>query len=385
VNIAYIVTRADPIGGAQIHVRDLAAAARAQGHSATVITGGTGPFVDELRAQHTPTIVLRHLTVPIAPLRDLRALRELHAVLTELRPDLITAHSAKAGTLGRLAARSLRTPIVFTAHGWTFTPGIPAWQAAVYRQIERTVAPLASKIITVCEFDRQLALDQGIASEDRIVTVHNGMPDVPPELRADPGRTPPRLVMVARFGAQKDHPTLLRALAGLRDQAWELDLVGEGPLIAQMRALADSVGIGTRVHILGQRMDVDQILARAQVGLLVTNYEGFPLSVLEAMRAGLPVVASNVNGVGEAVHDGETGYLVPRADVEQLRDRIGRLLAEPALRTRLGANGRRRYEQHFTLEQTVAKTFAVYREVLGMPAAPQISQLDRTIPFRANC
>jgi glycosyltransferase involved in cell wall biosynthesis len=377
VNIAYIVTRADPIGGAQIHVRDLAAAARAQGHTATVLTGGTGPFVDELRAQHTPTIVLRHLTVPIAPLSDLRALRELHAVLTELRPDLITAHSAKAGTLGRLAAWSLRTPIVFTAHGWTFTPGIPAWQAAVYRQVERTVAPLASKIITVCEFDRRLAIDQGIAGEDRIVTVHNGMPDVPPDLRADPGRTPPRLVMVARFGAQKDHPTLLRALAGLQDQAWELDLVGEGPLIAQMRALADSLGIGARVHILGQRMDVDQILARAQVGLLVTNYEGFPLSVLEAMRAGLPVVASNVNGVGEAVHDGETGYLVPRADVEQLRDRIGRLLAEPALRTGLGANGRRRYEQHFTLEQTVAKTFAVYREVLGAPAGPQVAELEK--------
>jgi glycosyltransferase involved in cell wall biosynthesis len=376
VNIAYIVTRADPIGGAQIHVRDLAAAARAQGHAATVITGGTGPFVDELRAQQTPTIVLRHLTVPIAPIRDLRALRELHAVLTELRPDLITAHSAKAGTLGRLAARSLRTPIVFTAHGWTFTPGIPGWQASVYRRIERTIAPLASKIITVCDFDRQLALEQGIASEDRIVTVHNGMPDVPPDLRASPGRTPPRLVMVARFGAQKDHPTLLRALAGLRDQAWELDLVGEGPLIAQMRALADSLGIGDRVHILGQRMDVEQILAHTQVGLLVTNYEGFPLSVLEAMRAGLPVVASNVNGVGEAVRDGETGYLVPRGDVEQLRDRIGRLLMEPALRTQLGANGRRRYEQHFTLDQTVAKTFAVYREVLGMPAGPQDSQLD---------
>src|SRR3954463_1085551 len=92
VRIAYLVTRADPIGGAQIHVRDLAAAVRAQGHSATVITSGSGPVVDELRAQQTPTIVLRHLSVPIGPVRDVRALREIRGVLTEIGPDLLAAH-----------------------------------------------------------------------------------------------------------------------------------------------------------------------------------------------------------------------------------------------------------------------------------------------------
>ena len=117
--------------------------------------------------------------------------------------------------------------------------------------------------------------------------------------------------MVARFSAQKDHTTLLRALAGLQDQPWELDLVGEGPRVAETESLAASLGIRERVHFLGQHMDVDQILARAQVGLLVTNWEGFPLSILEAMRAGLPVVASAVGGVGESVRDQETG--IPRA------------------------------------------------------------------------
>ena len=115
MRIAYIVTRADPIGGAQIHVRDLAAAAQALGHSPVVITSGSGPFVDALQAQGTPTVVLRHLSVPIRPLRDLRALQEIHAVLKDLRPDLIAAHSSKAGILGRLAGRSLHIPVVFTA------------------------------------------------------------------------------------------------------------------------------------------------------------------------------------------------------------------------------------------------------------------------------
>jgi glycosyltransferase involved in cell wall biosynthesis len=190
------------------------------------------------------------------------------------------------------------------------------------------------------------------------------MPDVAPSLRADAGRTPAPLVMVARFGPQKDHPTLLRALAGLRDHAWELDLVGEGPLVADMERLASSLGIRERVQFLGQRLDVDRLLADAQISLLVTNWEGFPLSILEAMRAGLPVVASAVGGVGESVRDGETGYLVPAGQVEPLRDRIRQLLTDPALRLRLGERGRTVYEEHFALEQTVSKTLAVYRDVL---------------------
>lgn len=365
VNVAYIVTRADPIGGAQIHVRDLSAALQARGHSVTVITSGGGPLIDDLRTQGTPTRVLEHLTMPIAPVSDLRALGEIRRVLTELRPDLIGAHSSKAGTLARLAARALGIPVVFTAHGWAFTPGIPRARAAVYRQIERLVGPFASRIITVSEFDRQLALEARVAPADRVVTVHNGMPDVPLHRRADPGRTLPRLVMVARFGQQKDHPTLLRALAGLQDHAWELDLVGDGPLMGEMASLTGALGLGDRVRFLGQRTDVDRLLAEAQVCLLVTNWEGFPLSILEAMRAGLPVVASAVGGIAESVREGETGYLVPRGDVELLRERIGRLLTSPELRARLGADGRARFERHFTLEHSVTKTLAVYHDVLG--------------------
>jgi glycosyltransferase involved in cell wall biosynthesis len=235
----------------------------------------------------------------------------------------------------------------------------------LYRQIERWAGPLASRIITVSEFDRQLALDARLTTGDRIVTVHNGMPDISPQLRADPSRTPVRLVMVARFGPQKDHRTLLRALAGLQHLSWELDLVGDGPLMGQMELLAASLGIGGRVRFLGQRLDVDELLASAQVSLLVTNWEGLPLSILEAMRAGLPVVASAVAGIGEAVSDGETGYLVPRGDAALVRDRVERLLTDPGLRLRLGGGGRTRYEQHFTLEHFVARTLAVYEDVLS--------------------
>jgi glycosyltransferase involved in cell wall biosynthesis len=365
VKIAYLVTRADPIGGVQIHVRDLAAAMLAQGHPTTVIIGGSGPFIDSLRARDIPTIPLRHIGVPIHPLRDLRALQEVHGVLRDLRPDLVAAHSSKAGILGRLACRSLRIPVILTAHGWSFSPGTPRLTAALYRQIERSVGPLTSKIITVSEVDRHIGLDARIVAEDRLVAVHNGIADVAPTLRAEPGRTPVRLVMVARFGAQKDHPTLFHALAGLLDREWSLDLIGEGPLMGQAAGLAGALGLADRIRFLGQRTDVEQLLAEAQISLLATNWEGLPLSILEAMRAGLPVIASDVGGISESVREGETGYLVPRGGVELLRERIARLLDDPALRVRLGANARSFYEQQFTLDRFVSKTLAVYREVLA--------------------
>jgi glycosyltransferase involved in cell wall biosynthesis len=330
-----------------------------------VLVGGSGPFLDDLRARDLDTVVLRHLTVPIRPLQDLRAFRELHAALVAFGPDLIAAHSTKVGIIGRMLARVIRVPVVVTVHGWSFAAGVPPLRATVYRWIERATSPLsADKTITVSEYDRVLALCAGILPEHRVVTVHNGMPDIAPAGRADPARTPARLVMVARLAPQKDHPTLLRALSGLRDHPWELDLVGEGPLSAQMEALAVSLGIRDRVHFLGQRLDVVRILADAQVGLLVTNWEGFPLSILEAMRAGLPVVASAVGGVGESVRDGKTGFLVPPGQVQPLRDRLEQLLTDSDLRVRLGAQGRAVYEQHFTLDHTVSKTLAVYRDVL---------------------
>jgi glycosyltransferase involved in cell wall biosynthesis len=364
MKIAFMVTRADPVGGAQIHVRDLAAAVQAEGHTPTVITSGSGPYIEDLRRRGIPVIVLRHLSGPIRPWQDIRAFRELMATLREIAPDLLTAHGAKVGMMGRVASRSLGVPLIVTVHGWACAPGTPPVQAAVSRRLERLIGPLASKVITVSEFDRSFGLEAGLVAEHRVVTVHNGMPDTTPDLRADPGRSPPRLVMVARFEPQKDHFTLIRALGELRNHPWELDLIGDGPLRAQAESLAEKVGVRGRIQFLGQRNDVAQLLARAQVSLLISNWEGFPLSILEAMRAGLPVVATSVGGVSESVQDQETGYLVPQGDVGLLRNRISRLLTEPDLRSRMGAHGRQRYEQHFTLDQMVKKTVAVYQEVL---------------------
>lgn len=133
----------------------------------------------------------------------------------------------------------------------------------------------------------------------------------------------------------------------------------------EVRALAERLGLGERVRFLGKRLDVDRILADAQVFVLASNWEGLPLSVLEAMRAGLPVVASDVGGVREAVLEGRTGYLVPRGDEGLLRERLALLLQDPHLRVALGSEGRRRYETHFTLERMLSQVWATYEELLA--------------------
>jgi glycosyltransferase involved in cell wall biosynthesis len=137
------------------------------------------------------------------------------------------------------------------------------------------------------------------------------------------------------------------------------------PWATAWRALAQALGLAERVRFLGARQDVAEVLAEAQVFALATHWEGLPLSVLEAMRSGLPVVATDVGGVKEAVVEGETGFLVGRGDEAGFRERLARLLQDPRLRASLGEAGRKRYEEAFTLERMLRETWRLYEEILG--------------------
>lgn len=369
LRIVYVITRSDIIGGAQVHVRDIALGLLHEGHVVTVLVGGEGPFTEELAAKGIPYRCLRHLVRPIRPGTDIRGFGELRAALAELQPDVVSTHSSKAGWLGRLAARSLGIPVVFTAHGWAFTEGVPERKRRVYALAERLASAFANRIITVSDYDRKQALRWRIAPAPKLVTVHNGLHDVAPRLYARPAVHPVRIVMVARFEPQKDHVTLLRALAGLTDLPWELELIGDGPLLEDVRAEAGRLGIRERIRFLGARKDVAERLAMAQVFVLASNWEGLPRSILEAMRAGLPVVASDVGGVCEAVLDNHSGFLVPRKDVEALRARLRQLIDNPSLRVKMGHAGRSRFKHHFTFRIMFSKTIQVYKSVLSVELA----------------
>lgn len=366
MRIVYIITRSDIIGGAQVHVRDLAWHLLQAGHDVTVLVGGKGPFTEELARRGIPYRSLAYLVRRVNPCIDMRGLFELRHVLAGLQPHLVSAHSSKAGWLGRLAASSIGLPVVFTAHGWPFADGTPGLGRRFYAFAERIAASCADRIITVSEYDRCLALRYRIAPAQKVVVIHNGMPDVDRTLFARPEVEPVRIVMVARFEPQKDHATLIRALAGLRDLAWELDLIGDGPLLDRVVHEVERRGLRRRVRFLGACNDVAERLAEAQIFVLASNWEGLPRSILEAMRAGLPVVASDVGGVREAVRDNETGFLFPRGDEAALGSCLRKLITTPSLRVALGQAGRRRFEEYFTFGRMLEQTLAVYEDVSGV-------------------
>lgn len=363
MRIAYVITKSDLYGGAHVHLLDLATAMRSAGHDVTVLAGGNGPLFDELSRRGITYHRLRHLVRPIRPWQDLRAVGELRRILASISPDIVAAHSSKAGLIGRFVARTLHIPVVFTAHGWSFTDGVAQNARRVYRTLERLAAPWADKIITVSDYDRQLAIVQRVAPEQKLITIHNGVHDVPSALHAAPAQHPPKIVMVARFDPQKDHELLVRALSELRNLEWSLELIGDGPLRPRVEELSITLGIQDRVHFAGARRDIAARLATAQLFVLTSNWEGLPLTILEAMRAGLPVIASNVGGICEAVRDGINGFLVPRGNVEILKERLIVLMTEPAIRERMGQEGRGLYEAEFTFDRMFEKTLSLYQEL----------------------
>jgi len=364
MRIAYVVTRADAVGGASVHVRDLARGLLDRGWEVRVFLGGEGPVTDQLRAAGVPFHCLRHLRRSIHPLRDLRALGELTQALGEFRPDLVSTHTAKAGWIGRAACARLGLPALYTPHGWAIRDRVSLAHGFVFRQAERVAARWARGIICVSEYERKLAVAARIAPEDRLHTIHNGVHDVGPELRAVPGSKPVRIVSVARLEPPKDPSTLLHALATLRTLDWELDMVGGGPSEPRARRLAVALGVADRIRWLGYQPDPARALAGASVFVLSSRSEGFPRSVLEAMRAGLPVVASDVGGVGEAVSGDYSGLLVAPGNAQALALGLRKLLEDPAIRQRFGSAARQIWERRFRFERMFDDTVALYSLVL---------------------
>jgi len=365
LKVAYIVTRGDDLGGAQVHVRDMAAAMRARGHSATVICGLGGIFTDELAERGLPFRCLPNLVRPIHPVKDGLALMELRAALRELRPDLVSLHSSKTRLLGGIAARMIGIPVLATVHGWPFADGVPERRRRFYAFYERRAARLATTVVTVSHYDKDLAERHRVATTGVIKVVHNGMPD--DARRRDSGRSSGtvRLLMIGRHSPQKDHPALFRALAELKGQPWTVDLVGTGPNQDQHQAMVRELGLAERVTFLGYRKDVPELMAAADVYVLASNWEGLPRSIIEAMRAGLATVSSDVGGCREIVRDAETGYLVPRGDVATLARQLSVLIDDRQKQRTLGANARRLFEQSFTFENMFGRTLAIYRAILA--------------------
>jgi glycosyltransferase involved in cell wall biosynthesis len=328
-----------------------------------------GVLGEELRDEGFPVRVLGR-----RPGLDARCAWRLGNLLRRERVDLLHAHQYTPffyALMGRFLCPG--TPVLFTEHG-RHAPDYPRRKRMV---ANRLLLRRRDRVIGVGEAVRQALIDNEGIPPARVGVIYNGV-DLAPfaspggdrqAVRRELGCGPDDLVIVqvARLDYLKDHATALRTLAEvLRHRPGaQLFLVGEGPERAPIEAAIRQLGLGERVRLLGLRKDVARFLFAADLFLLTSISEGIPLTLIEAMAAGLPVVSTRVGGVPEVVEDGRTGLLAPAGDAAALAGQILRLAADPALRERLGGQGRDRARALFAEPLMHANYDRLYREMLG--------------------
>lgn len=363
MKIVQIITRMDVIGGAQSHVQDLSIGLQKKGHMVTIISGGQENVYNS-QAEKVQWMRSSYLQRDLHFWRDLKAFLEIRKKLKEIQPTIIATHSAKAGIIGRLAGWSLKVPTIFTAHGWSFTEGISRKKRWLYKHIERTIAFITNGIITVSEYDYQLAQQHRIACDEKIITIHNGVHDLPWTERIKHECPPLKIIMVARFEHPKRQLNLVKALEKIDHAKWQLLFAGDGSLRKEAEQYVERQQLQHQVQFLGDCDRVEELLEQSAIFILLSDWEGLPLSILEAMRSGLPVIATNVGGVSEAVHHKINGVLIPRNDEEQLITALLILLENQKYRTEMGKASRLLFEGNFTFQQMLLETMTFYDEVI---------------------
>jgi glycosyltransferase involved in cell wall biosynthesis len=337
---------------------------RARGHDVVGVCA-EGPLLAPVRDEGFRVVALP-MARSYSPIAQWRAARALLDFMRAEKPDLVHAHMPVSGFLARSAARLVGVPrIAYTGHGFLFNQPAPWPRRAASFCLEWLGGQLTDVFMTVSEEEAVDARRLGIAR--RPVAIGNGRD--PGRFHPDPAArarvrevlgTPPErvvVVVVSRLVRHKGHRELLAAMQQVPEG--ELWVVGErlssdrGPDLAPLFANA---GLGERLKLLGYREDVPAVLAGADIFALPSHFEGLPMSVIEAMLTGLPVVATNIRGPREQVVDGVTGLLVPPCSVEPLANALARLAGDVALRGAMGVAGRERALARYDEQAVVART-----------------------------
>ena len=280
--------------------------------------------------------------------------------------SLIHSHMKGSNLWASLIGRVTGIPVIAHAHGQPTSASDSA--------INAVVAQLAGRIIAVSERERENLTQSPLVRKQRVVTIRNGLDaglyalPAEPALRRELGIKEDAFVVgiCAQLRVEKQHETFLRAaqLIAARTERAHFLIVGDGARRAELEALAEELGLSERCSFAGHRNDVPKLLKIFDVGVLTSKREGLPLVILEYMTSGLPVVATAVGGIPEAIREGENGFLIPVADVEGLAERIQALLESPELCASLARRGREIFAREFSQDAMLSKVFALYREVL---------------------
>jgi glycosyltransferase involved in cell wall biosynthesis len=366
-----------PDGGIPHHVRALTGGLLERGHAVDAVVSNRGGLAGDLQDLGAGVVALDLRPQILAAGADVRALRALAAILRSGRWDVVHTHGNKAGVLGRVTARLAGLPVVHSPHGFAYLTqewrvrGGRGARRALTLGIERPLAPWTQAVVFVSEADREQALRDRVVDRRRTYVIHNGV-DAPTPAEPDPrlvafGHGLPLVGFLARLHEQKAPLLLVEALAMLRDRdaSFRAALVGSGPLAQATRERVDELGLQETVAVLPFTGEVGPALAAFDLYVLPSLWESLPVGVLEAMAMGLPVLASDVGGVREAVDHDRTGLLVPRGAVTELVDAMERLLGDEHRRQAMGEAGRRRWRERFRVAAMVEATERVYERVLA--------------------
>jgi len=353
-------------GGGEKWVLRFAGCVAGRGHTITVVGSPGGELARRCEAEQIPfsPVLLRHDVSPAAMIGLARALRKAEA-------DVVICCNERAARVGVIAARLARPdrplPVVYRN-------GLEgSFKNKAHNRL--LVGPRVARYVVNAEATRQELLAFGWVPPDRLRLIYNGVAPapldaaVPTGVREELGAAPDAVValVAARLAPEKGHALVIDAVAELaaahpRLRVW---MAGEGPEAERLRAAVQSRGVGGRVRLLGFRPDVPRLMRAADLFCHPSRREGAPNAVLEAMAAGLPVVAVAASGTSELVTDGETGLLSPVGDDTAFRRNLAALASDPDLRRRLGAAGRARALDEFSEARSTDRWLELLAEVGG--------------------
>jgi sugar transferase (PEP-CTERM/EpsH1 system associated) len=368
IRVLHLITELN-IGGAEKALARLLAHLNRDRFTPTVacLYGGDSPIANEVRALDIPV-----LDLGMTAKWRWDALWRLYHLLRREHPMILHTWMIHANVVGRVLGQMVGVPIIITSRRNVNIGG----NAREY--INRWTASLGDRAIAVCELARQVEIERTGVPSEHVVTIYNGVDvgqfsDSSPQSAAQILKTfgiptdAPLVGSVGRFRPQKGYADLLVAMKQVKENApnARLLLVGGGELQADLEAKVLSLGLDGVVTFAGIRADVPEILAVLDVFVLSSLWEGMPNAILEAMAAGLPVVATAVGGTPDVVVDGVTGFLVPPRDPSALAKALATLVRDPDLRRRMGQAGRERVLQHFSVERMVERTQNLYEQLLS--------------------
>jgi glycosyltransferase involved in cell wall biosynthesis len=378
--ICHIITLLE-LGGAQQNTLHTVAHLDRRRFQVSLIAGAGGHLDGEAAAIPDLEVhLLPELRREVHAGRDLLALVRLVAILRKMQPDLVHTHSSKAGILGRWAAHLAGVPrVVHTIHGFGFHPRMPFLKRRLFQTLEVWAAPLTTRFLAVSSANLEAGVHAGLFPRDKARILRSGVVLAPfrngisaGRLREDLGipSGAPLAGMVACLKPQKAPSDFVAAAARVATRLPDAHflLVGDGELRAEVEEDVRRLGMAGRFHLLGWRRDVPCIFKNLDLLVLTSLWEGLPRVVPEAMAAGIPVVATRVDGTPEVVVEGETGFLVEPHDVENLSERIAWLLSHRDAAKRMGERGRGRVGE-FDIDVMVRRQEELYEELLSSPPA----------------